>query len=288
MLRGLLKFAEPTRPPSLRATIANEADEGNALFEALVCEFHWTALQIGAITSSMNASLAFERTWMLRSCRNLVPVESSMVKVALSSWQDIDLARELAESISRIYFNLSDAKALALPLISQAGSFVGPEISLAKLEQITALWRKLSEDCKAVVQHLEPETRWRLSGLYTGNALVLGRFMQEAMSGSYASVNQFGEVAVPLLPQRRKTPRYALLQPCKVSSQGDASIAFARAISRNGIDLDCERDFKLKERVLVQLRNGRRMKGIVVWSRKKKVCVQFDEPLADGDPFIAG
>ncbi len=287
MLRALLKLSEPAQN-SYPRTVSSEPDEGNALFEALVCECHWTALQIGAIASCMNASLASERTWMLRSCSNLLPVESPVVKVALRSWQDIGLSGKLAESISRIYFDLSDAKMQAQPLISRAGAFAGPEISLAKLEQITALWRKLAEDCKTVVQRIEPETRWRLGGLYTGNALVLGKFLKEATSGSYACVNQFGEVAIPVLPQRRKAPRYVLLQRCKVSTQDVTSIAFARDISKNAIGLDCEHDFKLKERILVELRNGRKMKGIVAWSQKKKAVVQFDEALSDGDPLIGG
>ncbi len=127
---------------------------------------------------------------MLRSCSNLVPVESPVVKVALRSWQDIGLPRDLAAAISRLYFDLADAKKLALPLINSAGIFVGPQIPLAKLEQITAVWRKLAEDCRDAVLELEPETRWRLNGAYTGNALVLGKFMKEAMAGSRACVNQ--------------------------------------------------------------------------------------------------
>jgi hypothetical protein len=287
MLKALFKSSDPARQSFRGTTVSDEPDQGNALFEALVCEFHWTALQIAAIASCMTASLASERTWMLRSCTNLIPVESPVVRVALHSWQDIGLSAKLAASISRIYFDLSDAKKQALPLIRQAGSFVGPDISLAKLEQITALWRKLAEDCNTAVQGLEPETRWRLNGLYTGNALVLGKFIKEALFRSYACVNQFGELSIPLLPQRRKTPRYVLLQPCKITGQGSSSIAFARDISKNGIGLDHECHFKLKERVLIELRNGRKMKGTVVWSQKKKVAVQFDEPLSDSDPLIA-
>ncbi len=286
MLKGLFKSSEPTRSPYPRA--ASGPVEDNALFEALVCEFHWTALQIGAIASCMNASLASERTWMLRACSNLLPVESAVVRIALRSWQDIGLEGKLAESISGIYFDLTDAKTQAQPLINQAGVFVGPKVSLAKLEQITALWRKLADDCNTVVQLLEPETRWRVGGLYTGNALILGKFLKEATSGAYGCVNQFGEVAIPLLPQRRKAPRYVLLQPCKVSTQDVTSIAYARDISKNSIGFDCEHDFKLKERILVELRSGRKMKGIVAWSQKKKAVVQFDEALSDGDPLLGG
>jgi len=165
MLSALRKISETSKSPRRAVSVSNEPVEGNDLFEAFVCEFHWTALQIGAITCCMNASLASGRTWMLRSCINLVPVESVVVKQALRSWQDLELPRELAAAIGRIYFDLSDAKRLALPLIDSAGVFVGPQIPLATLEQITAVWRKLAEDCNGAVQDLEPETRWRLSGL---------------------------------------------------------------------------------------------------------------------------
>lgn len=287
MLRALRNISEPSRSSFRGTRISNEPDEGNALFEALVCEFHWTALQVGGIAACMNASLALGRTWTLRSCNNLVPVESPVIKGALSAWQEIGLSGEFAASISKIYFDLSDAKKLAIPLIDQAGAFAGPGISPARLEQLTALWQKLAEDCKITVRRLEPETRWRLNGVYTGNALILGKFLNDVQSGSYGCVNQFGEVAIPVLPQRRKTPRYVLLQPCKISDKGGSSVAYARDISKNGIGLDCERDLALKERVLVELRSGRRMKGAVVWSHKKKVSVQFDEALPDGDPLIA-
>ncbi len=287
MLSALLKFAEPAKRPLQSAVDADEPIEGNALFEALVCEFHWAALQIGAISCCMNACLATGRTWMLRSCCNLVPVESPIVRVALRAWEDIGIPREIAAAIGRIYFDLADAKKLALPLINSAGVFVGPNIPRAKLEQITALWRRLAEDCNVAVQELEPETRWRLNGLYSDNTFVLGKFLKEATAGTYGCVNHYGEVALPLLPQRRKTRRYMLLQPCKLMSPGGTSIAFARDISRNGIGLNCERDFKLKEPVLVELRNGRKMKGVVVWCREGKVGVQFDASLPDNDPLIS-
>jgi PilZ domain-containing protein len=287
MLSALRKFSEPVRPPMPPMVSANDEIEGNALFEALVCEFHWTALQIGAISCCMNAAVETGRTWMLRSCTNLVPVESPVVKVALRSWQEIDFPQELAASIGSIYFELSEAKKLALPLINSAGAFTGPKIPSAKLEQITAVWRRLAEDCNRAVQELEPETRWRLNGLYTANALVLGKFMKEAIASRHGCVNHYGEVALPLLPQRRRTPRYMLLQHCKVTCKGSSLIAFARDISRSGIGISCERDFKLKDPVLVELRNGRRMKGVIVWSKDGKAGIQFDLTLPANDPLIS-
>ena len=287
MLGALLKSSEPAKPRRALPPTSDPTD-GFARFEALVCEFHWTALQIGAIASCMNASLASRRSWMLRACSNLVPVEAPVVKVALRSWQDIGLPRDLAASVARAYFNLADAKKLALPLINSAGIFVAPQIPLAKLEQIAVVWRKLAEDCREAALEMEPETRWRLNGAYTGNALVLSKFLKEAMSGLQTCVNQQGEVALPILPQRRQIPRFITLQSCKIFSQAGAISAFARDTSRNDLSVDCDRDFRLKEAVVVTLRNGRKLPGLIVWSKDGKSGIRFDSPLPDDDPLIAG
>jgi hypothetical protein len=287
MLSALRKVVGSPQTSARQPASPSSPTEGNALFEALVCDFHWTALEIGAITCCMNASLISGQTWMLRSCRNLVPIQSALVKLALSSWQNTGLPRGLASEISSLYLNLTDAKALALPLINSAGVFVEPRISLQRLEQITAVWRKLAEDCHGTVQTLEPETRWRLNGLYTANTLVLGRFLKDAIAGRRSCINQFGEVALPVLPQRRRTRRYTLLQPCKVHTRNGTIVAMARDISKIGVDLECNREFKLKDPVTLELRSGRNMKGIVVWYKTGKVGVQFDDPLADDDPLIS-
>lgn len=287
MLGALLRFSEPAKPRRALA-LPSDSAEGCAKFEALVCEFHWTALQIGAIASCMNASLASRRSWMLRACSNLVPVEAPVVKVALRSWQDIGLPRDLAAAVARVYFDLADAKKLALPLISSAGIFVAPQTPLAKLEQITAVWRKLADDSRDTVLELEPETRWRLNGAYTGNALVLSKFLKEATAGLRTCVNQYGEVALPLLPQRRQMPRYMTLQHGKIFSQGSAYAAFVRDVSKNDLTVDCDRDFRLKDAVVVFLRNGRKLPGLIVWCKDGKAGIRFDTPLPNDDPLISG
>lgn len=285
MLSALLKRVE-TRNTAEVPKLSSEPMEGNPLFEAMVCEFHWTALQIGAITASMNAALALNRTWMLRSCVNLVPVQAPVIALALRSWKDMGFSRDLAAKIGRVYFDLAEAKKVAVPLISSAGSFGRPTLALSKLEQIAAVWRKLCEDCNEAVQQLEPETRWRLSGLYTGNTLILGKFLKEAIAGNYGCVNTLGEATLPVLPQRRRTQRYTLFQPCRISLPGQAFVGLAREISKNGMSLECDRELQLRDPVTIELRSGRKIKGVVVWSKQKKLGIQFENPLADGDPIL--
>lgn len=285
MLSALLKSSGPAKSRTVPA-FANDALEGNALFEALICEFHWTALQIGAITCCMNASLASRRSWMLRACSNLVPIESLIVKTGLMATDDIGLPRHLGAAIRRIYLDLADAKKAALPLINSAGVLVAPRIPIEKLEQITAVWRKLSEDCRSAVFETEPETRWRLAGPYTDNSFVLSKFLKEAAGGSRTCVNHYGEVALPLLPQRRRMPRIRFQQPCKISWRGITSIVFARELSKNGLALSCEFDLKQKETIVIELRSGRKFKGTVICCKAGKADVRFELPLADDDILL--
>jgi hypothetical protein len=285
MLSALLKSSGPAKSRTV-PTFVNEALEGNALFEALICELHWTALQIGAITCCMNASLASRRSWMLRACGNLVPIESPIVKAGLMATDDIGLPRHLGAAIRRLYLDLADAKKAALPLINSAGVLVAPLIPIEKLEQITAVWRKLSEDCRSAVFETEPETRWRLAGPYTGNSFVLSKFLKEAAGGSRTCVNHYGEVALPLLPQRRRMPRIRFQQPCKISLRGITSIVFARELSKNGLALSCEFDLKQKETIAIELRSGRKFKGTVICCKAGKADVRFELPLADDDILL--
>ncbi|MFT3732416.1 MAG: PilZ domain-containing protein [Hyphomicrobium sp.] len=81
--------------------------------------------------------------------------------------------------------------------------------------------------------------------------------------------------------------RYPFMQPCVIREKNIVSIAFARDISRNGFGLDCERDFGLKKSVTVELRNGRRINGIVVWARTGQINVLIDEPLSANDRLLA-
>ncbi len=265
----------------------NDAVEGNALFEALVCEFHWTALQIGGVTCIVNAAQQKDRSWILRSCQNLMPAEAALVAVALKLWSDLSIPASLARTLSRIYVDLADAKRLTNPIIEASGSFDGSKVTPARLQQLEELWRQLAKDALEVVHDLEPHTRWRLTGHYSENAMVLAKFLKDVISNKHTFVDHFGNVSLPSLPQRRREPRYALLQPCMIYTRNSAYPGFARDVSQNGLGISCKGELKLRESVTVELRGGRRLRGRVVWNKNGQQGLQFETPLDYGDPLIS-
>jgi len=261
--------------------------EGNVLFEALVCEFHWTALQIGGVTCIVNAAQQKDRAWILRSCQNLIPAEAALVGIALKLWSDLSIPPALARFLSRIYVDLADAKRLTAPIIEASGSFGGAKITPARLQQLEEVWRQLTKDCLEAVHDLEPHTRWRLTGHYSENAMVLAKFLKEVISNKNTLVDHFGNVSLPALPQRRREPRYALLQPCMVYARNNVYPGFARDVSQNGLGISCKGELRLRENVTIELRGGRRLRGRIVWNKNGQQGLQFETPLDYGDPLIS-
>lgn len=284
-----LKSSDKNRNDTKPVAGSSSQVEGSFLFEALICEFHWTALQIAAVTSVMNACLSSGRPWTMRSCRNLLPVEASVVSLALRSWQEMGIAKEIALRIDRIYLDLAHAKRLTEPFIDVTDTRgMSGKIDFIKLEQLTVFWRKLTKDTFDAIHALEPEARWRMNGLYSQNTLILGKFLKEAVDGRHSCVDSLGEVALPVLPQRRRAPRFALLEHCKVETRGITVPAFAHDISKNGIGIACKHALALKETVIIELSSGRRFKAVVVWGKDGRVGLHFDKPLANNDPLIFG
>jgi PilZ domain len=261
---------------------------GNVLLESLVCELHWAALQIGGITSILNSAHENELTSIPNSCRNHFPVEPQLIFAALNSWVDFRLPNALRARVERLYKELAGAKQCTEPHIGVAPSGRTTSIALQTIAQLTAIWRALSADACEAVNCMEPEVRWRVGGLYSENSLMLNRFLKDAIQGKHSCVDVFGEVVMPVLPQRRRAQRFALQQSCKIAVRGKIVQGFANDISMYGMGLSSDVAVVLREQIAIEIQTGRRFKGVVAWSNNGKVGVQFDTALARTDPLIFG
>lgn len=276
------------RPKRVEPRILPSSDiAGGALFEALVCEIHWAALQIGGITCIMNACMERGMATIPNSCRNQFPVEPPVVFAALSVWDDFGIAKILGTKIELLYKQLAHARASTEPFIGSQYAGALNLLPLQTVAQLTALWRGLAVDANDVVNALEPEVRWRIGGLYSENSLLLNRFLKDAVRGNNSCVDVQGEVILPVLPQRRKAQRFALQQPCKIAVRGKILSAFGNDVSMYGMGLACEFPFKLKEMIAIETKTGRRFKGVVAWSNGTRLGVQFDAALERTDPLIS-
>lgn len=287
MQRIGLTVQEKRDPLAERRRTSGEQPTGNTLLEALTCELHWGALQIGGIASVLNACLARGQARIPNSCRNNFPVVSPVVAAALASWGEFEIQKTTKMRCERLFKDLSLAKQSTEPFIGGPQAGLAENVSVRAISQLTAAWRTLSNDAIETINALEPETRWRIGGLYSENTLVLNPFLKDAVRGKFECVDLQGEAVLPVLPQRRKAQRFNLQQSCKIVVRSRRLPGFAQDVSMYGIGLSCDFPFNLKESILVELQTGRSFKGTVAWSKNGRLGVQLDAALPRNDPLIS-
>ena len=287
MLSLLLPLAGRRRTATApRKLIPTSALTGDALFEALVIETHDIAADAVVVASVMNAPLA-QAVHALSACRNFLP------RLSKSS-QLIARARDEAFLLARSIDELDAIIGRMRSLITRTEALIGAAASSGAVVELARKhapcvegWRAIAVSLLEFIQVLEPETRWRLTGAYTENSLVLGRALRAVIAGDSVALDKWGALARPVLPQRRSAPRYLLDESCIVHHERQSVRARTIDISTGGIGVTNAPPVSLHDRVELEIRT-RTLAGIVVWKRESRIGVQLDQPLAPDDPLLIG
>jgi hypothetical protein len=289
MLSALLtKWSDARRPARARLAEAADLLEGIALFEAIVGEVHLTALQIAAVASALNALAAGAPPARPRSLLNFIPHNPAAVAGLRRCREELSLSQDTVFSIDLLYRQLETARQPIYRFVADLDRPGAPDALGEPAAALAATWRRLSQAALDAVDLMEPETRWRLTGLYSENTLILARLLRAAIDGKQPCLDARGEIVLPRLPQRRSARRFALLQNCTIHYRGARFQAFARDVSATGLGLDNATGLMLKQVIEVELKDGRVLAGTVVWARHGRAGIEFLTALAPNDPLIAG
>jgi hypothetical protein len=285
MLSALLARWSDARRPA--RALAETADllEGVALFEAIVGEVHLTALQVAAVASACNALAAGAPPARAGALLNFIPHKPAAIAGLHRCREDLGLSQDTASSVDLLYRQLEMAQQPTHRFVAELDRLGAPDEHAAAL---AATWRRLSQAALDAVDAMEPETRWRLTGLYSENTLILARLLRAAIDGKQPCLDARGEIVLPRLPQRRSARRFALLQNCTIHYRGARFQAFARDVSATGLGLDNATGLMLKQVIEVELKDGRVLAGTVVWAKHGRAGIEFLTALAPNDPLIAG
>jgi hypothetical protein len=115
---------------------------------------------------------------------------------------------------------------------------------------------------------------------------VLVRFLTDAANGDSARVGSSGEIALPSLEQRRRTPRLPLRVPCKLQLPDRAVSAELVDISREGFGVQCIRAWTERQSLTIVFEDGRRMRAVVVRASRDRAGLRLETPLAANDPLF--
>ena len=283
MLSGFL-LARWNRRPAPKP-ISTERLEGVDLFETIVVEVHAAALQVAAVASAVNA-LNPKGASIPRSLLRLIPRVPRIAADTKRCQQELDMPQEVAAIVDAFWKELDRARKLTEFFLADAERSGASQAFGRHRTDLEKTWRALAQYALRAVEALEPQTRWRLAGLYGENSLLLAKLLKAVVRGGQPCLDQRGEIVLPDLPQRRRARRFALMQSCTVFSRGAASGAFATDISATGIGLIDAPSLALRCPIEIKLKNGRRLSGTVVWVKAGKVGVQFDANLPSGDPLL--
>jgi len=278
-----LNFKSRAAKPNL---VSETGLDGNALFEAGICELHDVAARVAALTSAVNAVANGRSQRILRSCRNFIPTERTSLSVTISL-QDANSPEYLVGRYLRSLFGeIEIARGLLELLLREAEQRFKLQDLKRGTQTCAKAWNGASVVALKAVNALEPETRWRLSGLFSENSLVLARLLRSAIKGESPCVDDMDCVTLPPLPQKRRLPRFALQQNCTIVHRGSTYPAFAKDVSAGGLGLTGAPAIPLKAEIEIVLRSGRRFSGQVVWCGEATLGMRFAVPLSPNDPLI--
>lgn len=282
MMFSFATFRKASAPAAPKADL-----EGDALFESLVLEIHEVSTDIAVVMSVINAFARDQDARPLSQCRNFFPRPSPLARLALSARSQPSPILETSRYLESLARDLPTAIASMETLIETFERRHEFQPTLRLVGPCSAQWQAISRTAVAAVNALEPETRWRLSGLYSENSLMLVRTLRAVLDGKSPSVTVDGHILRLDLPQRRRLPRVPLQKRCTIHHRGGQSPAYAVDVSLGGMGLCNAPKLALREGVEIELPRGRRLQGTVAWSSAGKLGIKFLDPLPPDDPLVA-
>jgi hypothetical protein len=259
---------------------------GDFLFDTVICDLHWTALQVGSIAMVVEACSKTDAGWTLKAWRHGLGDDSEVMRLALRFQDDMGLNATIAAQIASLYDSLSRAKAGTVDLAKIAALYTVSERKA--VAQAAERWRRVSREAIGVLEAVKAETSRRLSVLYAEDRRVLVAFLEEAARGDTRRVSAFGELTAPSLRQRRRSPRISSRVSCRFILPGGQAQAEIEDVSRNGLGLICSLPAREGEAAVVELADGRRLTGVVARRGGDHVGLKLTTALSGNDPLFAG
>jgi len=278
--------ARDTAPILARGPTTSGGSSLNAdyLFETIVCDLHWSALHVGALSMLLRAWLRATPDWTLRPWRHVLLDDSGIMQLALRYCSEVGIAAEEGRMLTKLYADLAVAKASTAPITKAVKAYSPQE--RAWLAQSAKRWTPICLDSLRALQALAPEVRRRLPANYNEDGRRLIAFLSRAAEGDTREVSADGEIALPTLSQRRRSPRLEFHRSCRLVLVDSVVSAEIEDISRDGFGVRCTHALSVGQAVTIELDDGRRLASAVARLAGERVGLQLVTPLMDTDPLF--
>lgn len=275
-------------PESFASGVPATAAVADPLIEAMVCELHTAALYVAVLGSAVNAIGRVGGAAKPSELLAMMPNDSA-IQLANTRWMmDAGVSPMVLLTVHDFMSELEPARA-----VMQRYAVDAAVLSLERAQVLHRLllmdtWRRLARMAVEAVDRLDLDLAGRLPSFYSETTCRLRDLLLAVEAGGSPCVKEDGCLIVPTLPQRRRSSRRTLLQNCILTCRGRTHRAFVQNISAGGLGLSRAPVLIRDEALTVELRNGRRFTGSVVWSSGSFAGMRFTVPLSQRDPLLQG
>ena len=268
---------------------ASKAPRGRAfnndiLLESLVCDMHWTSFHAATICYVIHASLAKNLDLRLGAWRHLLYDNTRISQLGLRYCEQLDIPVAAQKALDTFF--VAQSKALNAASRAISGPQAHANLTRSQLSPLRALWIETAQQALRALQQMASATHSRIPKEYNDNVRVLSGFLNEAISGQTDRMNQWGEITLPTLAQRRQEPRARTGQPCQVLSSEGAVAAQLMNASRHGLGISCDMIFQTGEHLTIELADGRQLDGTVARSHGRSFGLRLSHVLSASDPLF--
>jgi len=259
-----------------------------SIFEAIIYEMHSAALLTVAIASAVNALRQPTTEPRAAMLKPYLPQEPAIVTAFRNQMIESEPDESTAAIISGFFYDLAPARVAIERYFLDADQIGDERASTIHLFALTNSWRKACRDALSALQQLHRDVVCKLSARYARNSDVLMKLLTEAANGRTPCLDPEGQIHLPELPQRRRSARRTLCQPCIVKHNRKTSEAFVRDVSAGGLGLERVPQLVPDSIVFVELPSGRRFAGTVAWCDNAAAGIRLSKPLLPNDPLLLG
>jgi hypothetical protein len=257
------------------------------LIEALACETHSSVLLTVTVAGAINSFRRHGTARTEEALKPYVPPEPALITVLRNGMLETDIDEDTIGVILDYFDSLAPAR-IALDQYFADANHIGAErASALHLLGLANIWRHACETGLAATRQLHGLLAV-LPPQYTSNSRLLIELLQETIAGGSPCIDEHGQISFPELPQRRRSARRTLCQPCTLTHNRTTSPAFVRDVSPGGFGLERVPLLAPKSVVLIELASGRRFTGVVAWCNGGAAGVRLSRTLLPNDPLLSG
>jgi hypothetical protein len=287
MLNGILA-AVSSGSAALDTPLATVAERERAvrLCEALVSETQSAALLTATVTSGANALTDRKTEVGPHELVALSPGDLAQLSGLIALYREADPSVDELLFLSEFMAGARVGHHLLARYVADAEALGASRAAVLHKTGLSETWRQVCHLAILALREIDAHIGSELPEVYVQNARVLTSLLNGARNGLKPCLNADGRLQLPPLPQRRRSPRRAFLQRCKLTVRGVETEAFVRDVSAGGLGLDRAPPLARGDQLSVELVCGRVLKGTVAWASGAAAGVRFASELKPTDPLI--